>query len=218
MHSIETLNVTGHNNEAIPCTFFRQEQDTRHIGVLLPGFGYSGQMPLMYYPRRLLVESGADVFVVGYNYSERPDFVSAPIEERDLWLRPDTIAAYKAALAQRDYEQVTLIGKSIGTRAMGHLLAAEERLPSLRCVWLTPILRNETLHAQITRRPHRALFVVGTADSHYDPAKLAEFRQATAGESLVIENGDHSLEVSGNIVQSIRLLEEIIVKIQAFLG
>ncbi len=103
------------------------------------------QMPLMYYPGRLLLESGADVFLVGYNYSQRPDFQSAPVEERDLWLRTDAIAAYQAALAQRNYERVTLVGKSIGTRAIGHLLATEERLPSLRCVWLTPILRNETV-------------------------------------------------------------------------
>ena len=218
MHSIETLDVIGYRNEVVPSTFFRQEHDTNHIAVLFPGFGYTGQMPLMYYPRQLLLESGADVFLVGYNYSQRPDFQSSPVEERDIWLRTDAIAAYKAALAQRNYERVTLVGKSIGTRAIGHLLATEERLPSLGCVWLTPILRNQQLCAQIKQRPHRALFVVGTADSHYDPAKLAEVQQATAGEVMVIENADHSLEITGDIVQSIQVLEGLIGEIQKFLG
>ncbi len=218
MHSVETIDVIGYRNEAVPCTFFRQEHDANHIAVLYPGFGYTAQMPLMYYPGRLLVEFGADVLLVGYNYSQRPDFLSASGEERDLWLRTDTIAVYEMALAQRNYERVTLVGKSIGTRAIGHLLASEERLPSLRCVWLTPILRNERLCTQIRRRPHRALFVVGTADSHYDAAKLAEVQQATGGEAMVIENADHSLDIRGNVVESIRALEGIIREIQEFLG
>ena len=145
------------------------------------------------------------------------DFQAASGEERDLWLRTDTIAAYEMALAQRNYERVTLVGKSIGTRAIGHLLATEEPLPSLRCVWLTPILRSELLRNQIKQRPHRALFVVGTADSHYDPAKLVEVQQATAGQAMVIDKADHSLEITGDIVQSIHILEGLITEIQKFL-
>jgi hypothetical protein len=67
MHSIETIDVIGYRNEVVPCTFFRQEHKTGHIAVLFPGFGYTTQMPLMYYPGQLLVQSGADVLLVGYN-------------------------------------------------------------------------------------------------------------------------------------------------------
>jgi len=218
MHSVKTVNIIGYGNEVISCSFFRQKQETHHIAIIFPGFGYTGHMPLMYYPRRLLLEFGADVFLVGYNYSEQSDFQSASPEERDLWLQTDTIAAYKVALAKRDYERATLIGKSIGTRAIGHLLATEEQLPSLRCVWLTPILRNETLCAQIKQRPHRALFVVGTADSHYVPEKLDEVQEATAGKAMLIEAADHSLEIPDDIVESIRVLEGIMAEIQKFLG
>lgn len=217
MPSIETLDVVGYRNEVVPCTFFRQDHDTKHIAVLFPGFGYSGQMPLLYYPRQLLLGVGADVFVVGYNYPERPEFLSASLEDRDLWLWTDAIAAYKSAAAQRNYERVTLVGKSIGTRAIGHLLSADERLPSLRCVWLTPILRNDLLCAQIKQRPHRALFVVGTADSHHIPEKLAKVQEATGGEALVIENADHSLEIRDDILHSIQVIEGIIAEMQKFL-
>jgi hypothetical protein len=217
VHYIETFDVIGHRNEVVPSTFFRQEHETNHIAVLFPGFGYTVQMPLMYYTGRLLSESGADVFLVGYNYSQQPGFQSASGEERDLWLRTDTTAAYEMALAQRNYKRVTSVGKSIGTRAIGHLLATEEPLPSLRCVWLTPILRNGMLRAQIKQRPHRALFVVGASDSHYYPDMLAEVRQATAGQVIVIDKADHSLEITGDIVQSIHILEGLIAEIQKFL-
>ena len=88
---------------------------------------------------------------------------------------------------------------------MGHLLTGTEPLSSPQCVWLTPILRNDHLCAQIKQRPCPSLFVVGTADSHYDPVKLAEVQQATDGEAMVIQNADHSLEIPGDIVKSIRL-------------
>lgn len=217
MHYIETFDVIGHRNEVVPSTFFRQEHKTNHIAVLFPGFGYTVQMPLMYYTGRLLSESGADVFLVGYNYSQQPDFQAASGEEREIWLRTDTIAAYKMALAQRNYERVTLVGKSIGTRAIGHLLATEEPPPSLRCIWLTPILRSELLRNQMKRTPHQALFVIGTSDPHYDPEILAEVQEATAGQVMVIDNADHSLEIKGDIVQSIHVLEGLITKIQKFL-
>ncbi len=217
MHFIEKFDIIGYRNEVFSCTFFRQEHETNHIAVLFPGFGYTVQMPLMYYTGRLLSESGADIFLVGYNYSQQPDFQAASGEEREIWLRTDTIAAYEMALAQRNYERVTLVGKSIGTRAIGHLLATEAPLPSLRCVWLTPILRSGMLRAQIKQRPHRALFVVGTADSHYDPAGLVEIQQATAGQAIVIDKADHSLEITGDVVQSIHILEGLITEIQKFL-
>lgn len=217
MHSVETFDVIGYRNEIVPSTFFRQESETNHIAVLFPGYGYTAQMPLMYYPARLLLELGADVFLVGYNYSQRPDFLSASGEERALWLATDTVASFEVASSQRDYERVTLIGKSIGTRAMGHLLATEQSLPSLGCVWLTPILRSESLCEQIKERPHRALFVAGTADSHHDPAKLEEVQKATGGETLVIENADHSLEIVGDILRSVRDLESIIAWIRKFI-
>ncbi|MCL5124154.1 MAG: hypothetical protein M1511_06600 [Deltaproteobacteria bacterium] len=217
MHYIETFDVIGHRNEVVPSTFFRQEHKTNHIAVLFPGFGYTVQMPLMYYTGRLLSESGADVFLVGYNYSQQPDFQAASGEEREIWLRTDTIAAYKMALAQRNYERVTLVGKSIGTRAIGHLLATEEPPPSLRCIWLTPILRSELLRNQMKRTPHQALFVIGTSDPHYDPEILAEVQEATAGQVMVIDNADHSLEITGDIVQSIHVLEGLITEIQKFL-
>ena len=217
MHYIETFDVIGHRNEVVPSTFFRQEHKTNHIAVLFPGFGYTVQMPLMYYTGRLLSESGADVFLVGYNYSQQPDFQAASGEEREIWLRTDTTAAYKMALAQRNYERVTLVGKSIGTRAIGHLLATEEPPPSLRCIWLTPILRSELLRNQMKRTPHQALFVIGTSDPHYDPEILAEVQEATAGQVMVIDNADHSLEITGDIVQSIHVLEGLITEIQKFL-
>ena len=48
MNLITTLDVIGYRNEVVPCSFFSQDRDTDHIALLFPGFGYTGQMPLLY--------------------------------------------------------------------------------------------------------------------------------------------------------------------------
>lgn len=218
MHSVETLNILGYRNEAVANTFFRQKHETRHVAILLPGLGYTAHMPIMYYPGRLLVARGADVLRVEYTYSRRPDFQALSDEGQDRWFHADVLAAYDAALAQRDYERLTLVGKSIGTLAIGYLLTTKAQLPQPQCVWLTPLLKNEQLRAQIKQVKHRALFVIGTADPEYDQARLAEVRQATSGESIVIDDADHNLEIAGDVAQSIRAIQQVIDGIQKFLG
>ena len=209
MYSITALKIVGCRNEAVPNTFFQQDGETRHLAILFPGYGYTAHMPAVYYPGRLLLTRGADVLSVEYTYGRRPEFQSLPDEERIRWLQADAAAACNAALAQREYERVTLVGKSIGTLAVAHLLTTEGRLRSPQCIWLTPLLRNARLRAQIKQAPHRALFVIGTADPQYDAARLAELQQATAGEVLVIEGADHSLEITGDVLASLHALEQV---------
>jgi hypothetical protein len=55
-----------------------------------------------------------------------------------------------------------------------------------------------------------SLFVIGTLDSHYDLAYLEEVRLASGGESVVIQGADHSLEIEGNTIGSIRAVEQIV--------
>jgi hypothetical protein len=175
-------------------------------------------MPVLYYPRRLLLERGADVLVVEYDYRGRADFRMPRDPERDRWFFDDVAAACGAGLGQRPYYSgVTLVGKSLGTLAMGYLLMEDARLSRARCVWLTPLLRDDRLRAQMRRARGHSLFVIGTADSHYDPAYLEEVRLASGGESVVIEGADHSLEVEGDTIGSIHAVEQTVRAIQQFL-
>jgi len=218
MYSIETLNITGCRNEAVPNTFFRQKAGTTHLAVLLPGLGYTSQMPVMYYPCLALLASGADVLRADYNYVRLPAFMALEPDERRKCATADATAILDAAITQRDYKKITLVGKSIGTFAMGHLITTVQVLPALQCIWLTPLLKHEQLLSQIKRIKHRALFVTGTADPYYDQKNLEDIIKATGGESIVIEGADHSMEISGNPSASLRALERITDGIVKFLG
>jgi hypothetical protein len=218
MPSFTSLTISGYRDEPIPNTFIRQDNTTPHLAILFPGYGYRVTMPLLYYPQRLLVGRGADVLCVEYAYDRHPGFRNLTEAEWDRWFSADIEAACDAGLAQRPYQRLTLVGKSLGTLATAHLLTTDTRLERADCVWLTPLLHNERQRAQIVKAKPRSLFVVGTADTHYDRAVLRELEQATGGQSVVIEGADHSLEIEGSVPRSLDALRQVLDALAGFLG
>jgi hypothetical protein len=130
----------------------------------------------------------------------------------------DVVAAYQTGLAQRDYRQVTLIGKSLGTLAMGHLLTQQTLPAQVNAIWLTPLVKFDHLRQQIKQFEGKSLFVIGTADPHYDLDCLAELRQATGGEVVTVNEADHGLLIKGDVVRSVQGLAEVMRAIEAFLN
>jgi hypothetical protein len=112
---------------------------------------------------------------------------------------------------------VTLVGKSLGTLGMGYLVSTDERFNRVGAVWLTPLLTDERLYGQITRWGGRSLFVIGSADPHYDPHLLAEVQSVSSGEAIVVDGADHSLEIPGDALASLRALELIVRELDRFL-
>lgn len=210
-----TLNLYGYQGQPVPHAFFRQTQSNGHLALILPGLGYNAHMPVLYYPTLLMLNRGADVLRVDYNYMTA-EFQQLTRQEQAEQIQADVVAAYTAAVAQRSYTHLTLIGKSIGTLALGHLLSSIPNL-SARCVWLTPLLRNEQLRQQIASSRQPGLFVIGSADPHYDIQLLTELEKATGGSSLIIDKADHSLEITGNVIASIKAQERIIEALENFL-
>jgi hypothetical protein len=218
MYQQEKLDLKTFNNQPLPNTFFKQESGTDHLAVLLPGRGYTVQMPLFFYPALQLLERGLDVLRLDVNYSKREDFQALEMNEQFRHLFAEVVAAYQAGMAQRDYQQVTVVGKSLGTLAMGHLLTTEALPPSVNAIWLTPLVRFDFLREQIKAFGGRSLFAIGTADPHYDAECLAEVQQATNGEVVTIEGADHGMNIAGDLSGSIKALDKIVQAIDLFLG
>lgn len=214
----KVLPAIGYRELPVPNTLLQQDGETRQLAVVLPGRGYTCDMPLLYYSTRFLLGRGADVLQVEYAYHRRPDFGVLPTSLQDQWLYADVDAAYQAALSQRQYRSITLVGKSLGTRAMGHLLATDDRLAGARAIWITPLLRDPIAHAAMTRWRGPALYIIGTEDPHYDPALIRAIQEATGAEFAVIEGANHSLEIEGKFWQSLQILERVMRAIHQFLA
>jgi len=218
MATSTTLTIRGYRDEPVPNRFLRPEGAIDHLAVLLPGLGYTLDMPLFYYAENLLLERGWDVLRVEYAYNKLSEFQTLPKPERDRWLLADATAAWRAGLGQRPYERVVLIGKSLGTLAMGHLLTMADPPPNVGAVWLTPMLSVERLRQQISRYGGPSLFVIGTADPHFEPVVLEKMQVATTGEAVIVKNADHGMDIPGNPVASVRAVERVVEALGRFLA
>lgn len=213
-----SLSISDFKGQALPNTLLKQKGTTDHLALLFPGLNYSAAMPVLYYPGRILLERGADLLQVEYTYNRQPGFSALSDADQAAWQRADAAAALEAALAQRAYQHITLVGKSIGTLAMGELVDSDPRLSKARCIWLTPLLTQDRLYEQIERGGQCGLFVTGTADAYYRPERLNHLVEITCSSSLVIAGADHSLEIPGNIWASLTALNELLRSVDDFMS
>jgi predicted alpha/beta-hydrolase family hydrolase len=212
------LPISGYRNAPVPNRFRRPSEASASLAVLLPGFGYTLDMPLFYYAEKLLLDRGWDVLRVEYAYNQHPDYAGLAEHERLQWLLDDADAAFRDGLAQRSYTRVTLIGKSLGTLAMGHLLTtAIQPAADMRAVWLTPLLGHDRLREQILHFGGPSLFVIGTADSHFDQLVLDGLVRETCGEAVVVQDAGHGLDIPGDPVASVRAVEQVVAALVRFL-
>jgi hypothetical protein len=210
---ITSISISGYAGNPVPNRFFRQEGAARTLAVLFPGLRYTCDMPLLYYPFKLLLGSGAEVLQVRADYS-LPAYQSLAPGERAAWLAADARAVVQAARTQGDYTRLVLIGKSIGTIALASLVPHDREAIT---IWLTPLLRNPLLVTAAEQNPGAALFIAGTADDLYYAPALVQIRAATRAEALLIQGGDHSLEIAGDFTASMRALEQVMQAIGGFL-
>jgi hypothetical protein len=212
---LRSLDAAGYKNQPVPNTFIVQPRAARHLGIVLPGYRYSPEMAPLYYAGRILLDQGADLLRIEYAYY-RTNFRKQPQSEQDNWLSSDVSAVCEAALSHRSYDKITLIGKSMGTIAMGQLLA-DPRFQSAACVWLTPLLTLERLCSRIEQIHPPSLFIIGSADQFFKPDILEHLRQVTDGQSLILEGANHGLEIQDDIPKSLAALSQIVQALQEFL-
>ena len=100
---------------------------------------------------------------------------------------------------------------------MGHLLS-DPRFQKAACIWMTPILTVDWLCKRIEEVRPQSLFIIGTADQFYQPDILNRLEQATNGQSLVLQDVVHSLEVPGDIPNSLLALNQLAQAVQEFVN
>jgi pimeloyl-ACP methyl ester carboxylesterase len=88
----------------------------------------------------------------------------------------------------------------------------------VQAIWLTPLLTDPELEAQVQQYHPRSLFILGTEDPYYHEETLARWVKATQAETLVIPGADHLLEVSEGTIASLHVMEQVVQAIQAFLS
>jgi hypothetical protein len=217
LDSSEILDIKGYKGRPLKNRFFQQSAETKKVALVFPGMAYNSMMPLLHYSVQAIIASGINVLTVDYDYSNNPEFIKQSVRTRADWLIGDVEAALQFITKKENQEVVCLTGKSLGTLALGHLLETHENLRDVKTVWLTPLIKNPELMEQMLSYMKDAVLVIGTKDSHYDSDIIDRLNISTQLSGIVIEGANHSLEIEGDVIKSLRVLMQIVTILQQFL-
>lgn len=211
-YSIGELDITGYRNEPVPNTYFEQDEPSDYAAIVFPGRKYPCQAPLLHYTTLALLEQKADVLWV--NYDRHPGYDSFRDEELLQCCIEDAEEACSMLLQYKRYKFLTLIGKSLGTMVMGHMLSEGLFSAYVSAVWLTPMLKMPKLLEQMQWATISSLYVVGTADEAYDAKLMQSVQEKTKGQVIAIEGANHSLEIGTDVYKSLEAMKQIIQGVQ----
>jgi hypothetical protein len=211
-----SLALTNYQGLPLPNRYYRQKGAATGLAVMLPGLHYNSDMPLLYYPARLLLQHGYDVVQIQPDYT-RPAFQGASEAEQNAWLRVDARTAVKTGRGRRPDGRLVLLGKSIGTLGVAQLVDSEFTADAYY-IWLTPLLQRSGLVSAAKQCKGVSLFVVGSADPTYDPGVMEDICETTGAKLLLLQDANHLLEVPEDIQRSLRLMDQLLTGIEAFIA
>lgn len=194
----------------IPYTFYKQDEKSISLAILLPGTGYTTEAPLLRYTTQVLMKKGIDVLHVNYKYSHEE--LSA-LSEFDF--TNDVLSVIEAILIENRYEHFKIIAKSIGTIAMTYLLE-KPKFQTASAYWLTPLLQRDEVYQALLNTSQKGLCIIGDSDPCYINERFEELKGNKKLFLNLIEGANHSLELENNIYESIDLLNKVIKIIDEF--
>ncbi len=177
------------------------------VALLVPGAGYSPARPLLHYARAVL--RNHDWTVRELWWQPPADLAELAPADRVAWVREQVTAAIDA----EDGGCGLLIGKSLGSLAAE--LAADRALPA---VWLTPLLVAQRVVGAVARTTAPTLLVGGTGDELWDGEHARALASRPPVESLELPDADHGLELAGDPVGSVALLQQVVARLDRFVG
>jgi len=178
-------------------------EGSQRLVVLLPGVGYTVYSPLFHYLRTIILSKGDDVLSVKYGFQvAQTDY--SPMNQAEI--TAESQKAIEGALS-RGYDDLVIIGKSLGT-PMAAVFANHFKQCS-KLLLLTPI---QKCHDMVERTP--TLAIIGTEDKWYNETAIND---SMLVNWKIYEGLNHSLEVPGNAIASIQVMQIVMQACSYFL-
>ena len=195
--------------------FYRQEGEPHGLLVTFPGEKYGVDGPLLYYLSEMMWASGWDTLAVTYGFQLTMEPFSADVIPG---LLQECRSAVEEALTQRAYPRIGLAGKSLGAGVVAYLCQSEPSLAESRAVFFTPALGTPLFDPILVEIHHPSYIATGTQDRFYDPEILDTLRTSRHFELTVVEGADHSMDILGDIENSMMAVKKIVVEVVDFLS
>ncbi|MCM3617497.1 alpha/beta hydrolase [Sutcliffiella horikoshii] len=193
-----------------PTNLIKQKETTTKLAIILPGAGYTSQGPLLHFSSGHYFNQGFDVLQVNYRFGE------AELNPFDAeGFNKNVIHTLEEALKERHYDQYVFIAKSIGTIALPKIIKLQD-YKNASAVWLTPLLHRDDVYQAMLQTENNSLCIIGDKDFCYREERFTNLESHSAFKTLLIADGDHSLEDKENVLGSIDMLKHVIDNIIEF--
>lgn len=178
----------------------REFMSERKLAVIFPGIGYHKDKPLLYYSTKLVQNFGYEIMHIDYH-----DLPGRLRGNRELMEKAVKIAYGQASeqLASTDlsgYEDILLIGKSIGTVVLSKY-ASDHGIKAGQ-IWYTPVEETFLFASAET------VAFIGEADPMSDINRVLEAAKEKNVRLYTYPGGNHSLEC-GDVDTDIANLREV---------
>ncbi|EGT3617140.1 alpha/beta hydrolase [Clostridium perfringens] len=174
----------------------------KKLCIILPGIGYCLDRSYLDYSKQLAKEIGYDVLEVEYGYQiNRSEF---NLEKEFSIMVSESLEVIDNAI-EKDYEEVLIIGKSIGTSVQCFLNKdLGKRFKNIKNIYISPI--NKTLDEFNIEA--NSLVITGDEDPLLSIANRINIEKRDDVESFIIEGANHALDIEGNIMKTVDQLKE----------
>lgn len=206
------------NHSTIPYLWIRQKHKSDGLCIMLPGLGYTTQAPLFHYATGLFVNNNLDVLRINYDYRKNEYFSKLTGTEKDDWMYEDVKAVIQDVLKETQYEQYYIVNKSLGSIPMAYERTQNELLQSSYGIWLTPLLKDETVYNAMLSENLPALCIIGDKDPHFIEDRIQALKNNNQIHTVIIPNANHSLEINEDVFTSIQIVNLIMNEIQLFIN
>lgn len=204
----------------IPCVRLSSNNQSGKTALILPGYAYPVDGPLMFYTKLLLVEYGFDVITIDYHYNERESFLKLKDNAKDEYFKKDQLFLADQLMDIIKTKQLLFCGKSIGTTAItimyDHPLI-QKRLSSTSFIWYTPAQAWEKLIHILNKGNSPSFLVVGDSDPYYDKEHHRGLIDLPEYREMIIPGAGHLLEKEKDMSGSIININTVIKRLEKLL-
>ena len=205
---MDSFNLLREDNSFIENEY--QNNNSNYLGVIFSGIGYTLGNPLLYYSRNILIENKIDYFGINFGYTKNENYKSLNQENKNKYFINDNkIIINKILELRKNYNQIFLIGKSLGTGTIRQCIKIDTIKNVSVLILLTPPgVEWENTINEIKDTNIKTLVIGSLRDKLYSVKNLSEIHGRKHIKILELEEGDHSLE-TGNFKKDIEQLKMI---------
>lgn len=193
------------NRPSITYTHYQLGSDK--VCFMFSGTGYTYDSPALYYATLLLLEKKYDIIQI--HYSSMDELVRLPLEEIPELIIQMVNPVVEEVISNYQYSEYVFMGKSLGTMPIVLEYMKQERFNDSTWILLTPSLKIDRMTHSLLNSKQNAYIAIGDADPHFNLDTIEKLKQKQF-QLEIISKADHSLNIDGNIQESIKVIERIL--------